>query len=146
MDFSLKICIVQRQQWTCRWRSQQKSLCSPRTMNLLMLLACLRISSSFSMNNSSIAAAPCPRHSPLPHNRRVTTILELIAVCYFKKNYILMHNRTLDLRSASAERVIHRHLCIWILNILNCISRCLTLLNCISVFFFVSDDETSKQS
>ena len=38
-----------------------------------------------SMNNSSssIAAAPCPRHSPLPHNRRVTTILELIAVCYF---------------------------------------------------------------
>jgi hypothetical protein len=36
-----------------------------------------------SMNNSSsIAAAPCPRHSPLPHNRRVTTILELIAVFF----------------------------------------------------------------
>jgi len=39
-----------------------------------------------SMNNSSsIAASPCPRPSPLPHNRRVTTILELVAVCYFFK-------------------------------------------------------------
>jgi len=36
-----------------------------------------------SMNNSSIAASPCHRHSPLPHNRLITTILELIAVCYF---------------------------------------------------------------
>ena len=47
-----------------------------------------------SMNkSSSIAAAPYPRHSPLPRNRRVTTILELIIVCYLKKVYscIIQH-------------------------------------------------------